>query len=115
MLERTHTQTGSLTKYKAVLCRTKVLFLLSYQTWLDDQFLVSGSRDGSIALWRVTDEMIEQVTSADIPTTDKSICVIISSALLHKLVMVTVKESIDDACEKDSAMFYLLQIIVTGV
>ena len=47
--------------------------------------------------------------------TDKSICVIISSALLHKLVMVTVKESIDDACEKDSAMFYLLQIIVTGV
>lgn len=37
------------------------------QTWLDDQFFVSGSRDGSIALWRVTDEMIEQVTSADIP------------------------------------------------
>jgi len=38
------------------------------QTWLDDQFLVSGSRDGSIALWRITDEMIEQVTSADIPS-----------------------------------------------
>ena len=29
---------------------------------------MSGSRDGSIALWRVTDEMIEQVTSADIPS-----------------------------------------------
>ncbi len=27
----------------------------------DDQFLVTGSRDGTIALWRVTDEMIEQV------------------------------------------------------
>ena len=53
------------------------------QTWLDDQFLVSGSRDGTLALWRVTDEMIEQVsgtrlvaanecppqvTSADIPS-----------------------------------------------
>ena len=38
------------------------------QTWLDDQFLVSGSRDGSLALWRVTEEMVEQVTNADIPT-----------------------------------------------
>merc|ERR1719150_1211803 len=38
------------------------------QTWLDDQFLVSGSRDGSLALWRVTEEMVEQVTSADIPS-----------------------------------------------
>ena len=53
------------------------------QTWLDDQFLVSGSRDGSLALWRVTDDMIgeaeksndeteddvtEQVTSADHPS-----------------------------------------------
>ena len=32
-------------------------------TWLDDQFLVSGSRDGHVALWRVTDELIEQVIS----------------------------------------------------
>ena len=31
------------------------------QTWLDDQFLVSGSRDGSLALWRVTEEMVDQV------------------------------------------------------
>jgi len=38
------------------------------QTWLDDQFLVSGSRDGSIALWRITDEMIDQVTSTDVPS-----------------------------------------------
>lgn len=37
------------------------------QTWLDDQFLVSGSRDGSIALWRITDELIEGVSEADIP------------------------------------------------
>jgi len=37
-------------------------------TWLDDQFLVSGSRDGHVALWRVTDELIEQVISSDIPT-----------------------------------------------
>ena len=38
------------------------------QTWLDDQFLVSGSRDGTIALWRVTDEMIEQVTLLIFPS-----------------------------------------------
>merc|ERR1719489_355322 len=38
------------------------------QTWLDDQFLVSGSRDGSIALWKITDEMIDQVTSTDEPS-----------------------------------------------
>jgi len=38
------------------------------QTWLDDQFLVSGSRDGSLALWKVTEEMVDQVTSADIPS-----------------------------------------------
>ncbi|XP_023320143.1 DDB1- and CUL4-associated factor 12 isoform X2 [Eurytemora carolleeae] len=37
------------------------------QTWIDDQFLVSGSRDGSISLWRVTDQIIEEVTEADIP------------------------------------------------
>lgn len=37
------------------------------QTWLDDQFLVSGSRDGSIALWRITDELIEQISEAEIP------------------------------------------------
>jgi WD repeat-containing protein 40A len=37
-------------------------------TWLDDQFVVSGSRDGSLGLWRVTDDMIEEVTAADIPS-----------------------------------------------
>ncbi len=37
-------------------------------TWIDDQFVVSGSRDGSVALWRVTDEMLEEVTRADIPS-----------------------------------------------
>ena len=30
-------------------------------TWIDDQFLVSGSRDGTVSLWRVTDDIIEQV------------------------------------------------------
>ena len=30
-------------------------------TWLDDQFLVSGSRDGSLALWRITDDIVDQV------------------------------------------------------
>jgi len=38
------------------------------QTWLDDQFLVSGSRDGTLAMWRVTDEMVDAVTSADHPS-----------------------------------------------
>ena len=37
-------------------------------TWIDDQFVVSGSRDGSVALWRVTDEMLEEVTRAEIPS-----------------------------------------------
>lgn len=37
-------------------------------TWIDDQFVVSGSRDGSLALWRVTEEMIEEVTQADVPS-----------------------------------------------
>lgn len=37
-------------------------------TWLDDQFLVSGSRDGSLALWRITDDIVEQVTSSDVPS-----------------------------------------------
>jgi len=37
------------------------------QTWIDDQFFVSGSRDGTIALWRVTDQMIQDVTEAEIP------------------------------------------------
>ena len=38
------------------------------QTWLDDQFLVSGSRDGNLALWRVTEDMIDEVTAADHPS-----------------------------------------------
>jgi len=33
-------------------------------TWLDDQFVVSGSRDGSLALWRVTDDML--VTTSNV-------------------------------------------------
>jgi len=37
-------------------------------TWLDDQFLVSGSRDGSLALWRITDDIVDQVTSSDVPS-----------------------------------------------
>ena len=36
--------------------------------WLDDQFLVSGSRDGTLALWRITDDIVEQVTSSDVPS-----------------------------------------------
>lgn len=37
-------------------------------TWLDDQFLVSGSRDGTVALWRITDDLIEEVISCDVPS-----------------------------------------------
>lgn len=36
--------------------------------WLDDQFVVSGSRDGSLALWRITDDMISDVTRSEHPT-----------------------------------------------
>ena len=32
-------------------------------TWIDEQFVVSGSRDGSMALWQVSDEMLEDVVS----------------------------------------------------
>lgn len=31
-------------------------------TWLDDQFVASGSRDGTLALWRVTEDMVREVT-----------------------------------------------------
>jgi WD repeat-containing protein 40A len=37
------------------------------QTWIDDQFFVSGSRDGSISLWRITDEMLEECGASDLP------------------------------------------------
>lgn len=37
-------------------------------TWLDDQFVATGSRDGYLALWRVTDEMVSEVSNADIPS-----------------------------------------------
>ena len=37
------------------------------QTWIDDQFFVSGSRDGSLSLWRITDELLQEVVQADIP------------------------------------------------
>lgn len=33
--------------------------------WLDDQFLVSGSRDTKLALWRITDDLIS--TNREIP------------------------------------------------
>jgi len=37
------------------------------QTWIDDQFFVSGSRDGSISLWRITDQLLEEASAADLP------------------------------------------------
>jgi len=37
-------------------------------TWIDDQFLVSGSRDGTLGLWRITDEMLNEVTASEIPS-----------------------------------------------
>jgi WD repeat-containing protein 40A len=36
--------------------------------WLDDRFLVSGGRDGSMGLWKISDEMVDQVSSDDIPS-----------------------------------------------
>jgi len=36
--------------------------------WLDDRFLVSGGRDGSMGLWKISDEMVDQVNSDDIPS-----------------------------------------------
>ncbi len=37
-------------------------------TWLDDQFVVSGSRDGTLGLWRISDDIVEQVIKSEIPT-----------------------------------------------
>lgn len=34
--------------------------------WLDDEFLVSGSRDTKMCLWRVTSDMID--SNLEIPT-----------------------------------------------
>lgn len=36
--------------------------------WLDDQFVITGARDKTLALWRVTDKMVDDVSSADIPS-----------------------------------------------
>ena len=38
------------------------------QVWLDDQFLVSGSRDRSLSLWRMTESMLEQGSHDDMPS-----------------------------------------------
>jgi len=35
--------------------------------WLDDQFLVTGSRDGTLALWRVSEELVEWVVGQEVP------------------------------------------------
>jgi len=37
-------------------------------TWLDDQFVVSGSRDGTLALWRISDDIVSQVIKSDTPS-----------------------------------------------
>lgn len=37
-------------------------------TWLDDQFVVSGSRCGTLGLWRITDDLINQVIESEIPS-----------------------------------------------
>lgn len=34
--------------------------------WLDDEFLVSGSRDTKLALWRITDDVLE--AKDEVPT-----------------------------------------------
>ena len=38
------------------------------QVWLDDQFLVSGSRDGSLTLWRMTESVVEQGSDDNTPS-----------------------------------------------
>lgn len=42
--------------------------LIFDMTWLDDQFVVSGSRDGTLALWRISDDLVAQVTKSEIPS-----------------------------------------------
>jgi len=37
-------------------------------TWLDDQFVVSGSRDGTLGVWRVSDDIVSQVTKSEVPS-----------------------------------------------
>lgn len=36
--------------------------------WLDDEFLVSGSRDTKMALWRIDSDLAEAPDKADVPT-----------------------------------------------
>ena len=56
-------------------------------TWLDDQFVVSGSRDGTLGLWRITDEIISQVTRSEIPsfvyTSPDIVKILIVNQVLH--------------------------------
>jgi len=37
-------------------------------TWLDDQSVVSGSRDGTLGLWRISDDIVSQVTKSAVPS-----------------------------------------------
>jgi WD repeat-containing protein 40A len=36
--------------------------------WLDDQFVVSGSRDGTLGLWRITDDIVSEVIGSETPS-----------------------------------------------
>lgn len=36
--------------------------------WLDDQFLVTGSRDGTLALWRISEELVSSVVAQEVPS-----------------------------------------------
>lgn len=36
--------------------------------WLDDEFLVSGSRDTKLALWRIDNDLAEAPDKVDVPT-----------------------------------------------
>ena len=56
-------------------------------TWLDDQFVASGSRDGTLALWRVTEDMVREVTQVSFtgffsPTPRRPISLRVNCAML---------------------------------
>lgn len=36
--------------------------------WMDDEFLISGSKDSKMALWRVLSEWVDAPEKADVPS-----------------------------------------------
>lgn len=53
----------------------KTIFQVFDMCWLDDEFLVSGSRDTKMALWRITPDMFENKTEVPMHQTISAVSI----------------------------------------